>query len=263
MLLQEMHPNVYFSKKLKGTHLNYYTYNQKLYACMKALHVWQHYLLSKKFVIYSDHESLKHLRGQGKLSKRYVRWIEFVENFPYVINHKQRKINIVAYALSRRYDLIAMFETKLLGLECLKELYESDNDFGEACAICVHLANGGFCSTMNFYLKKNKLCVPRSLIRNWLMKERHEGGLWLTLENLRLMKFCERCLICNIAKTNVCPHVDDPCNIANLFFMEVVRLHGLLKTIVLDRDSKFLGHFWRSLWSKLGTKLLFSTTYHL
>jgi len=56
-------------------------------------------------VIYSDHESLKCVKGQGKLSKRHAKWVEFIETFPYVIKYKQGKENIVADALSRRYVL--------------------------------------------------------------------------------------------------------------------------------------------------------------
>ena len=54
----------------------------------------------------------------------------------------------------------------------------------------------------------------------------------------------------------------DATHVANLFFDEVVRLHGFPRSIVLDKDTRFTGHFWRTLWKKLGTKLTFSSTYH-
>jgi hypothetical protein len=59
-----------------------------------------------------------------------------------------------------------------------------------------------------------------------------------------------------------CQKTNDATHIANLFFKEVVRLHDFPKGIVSDRDTKFIGNFWRTLWNMLGTSLSFSSSYH-
>jgi hypothetical protein len=59
-----------------------------------------------------------------------------------------------------------------------------------------------------------------------------------------------------------CHKSDNTSHLADLFFTKIVHLHSVPNTIVSDRDAKFLRHFWRTLWFKLGTKLLFSTTCH-
>ena len=74
VLMQEKRPIAFFSEKLNGAHLKYSTYDKEFYALVRALDVWQHYLLPKEFVIHTDHESLIHLKGQGKLNKRHAMW---------------------------------------------------------------------------------------------------------------------------------------------------------------------------------------------
>lgn len=56
--------------------------------------------------------------------------------------------------------------------------------------------------------------------------------------------------------------IDDARDIANIFIKEVFRHHGLPKTIVSDRDSKFTSSFWKYLMERLGTQMAMSTANH-
>ena len=47
-----------------------------------------------------------------------------------------------------------------------------------------------------------------------------------------------------------------------LYMREIVRLHGVLVSIVLNRDPKFTAHFWKSFQKAKGTQLMMSTTFH-
>ncbi|KAK6139092.1 hypothetical protein DH2020_027172 [Rehmannia glutinosa] len=185
---EEGRPIAYFSEKLKGAQLNYPTYDKELYALVRALETWQHYLWPKEFVIHTDHESLKYLKGQGKFYK-----------------HE------------------------------------------------------------GYLFREHKLCIPKCSIRELLVREAHGGGLMghfgvhKTLEVLRDHFFwpCMRvdveriCLprtskgrdsvfvvvdrFSKMAHFIPCHKSDDATHVADLFFREIVRLHGVPRTIVSDR----------------------------
>ena len=59
-----------------------------------------------------------------------------------------------------------------------------------------------------------------------------------------------------------CQKTNNATHIADLYFQEIVRLHGIPKTITFDRDVKFMSHFWRTLWREMGTHLQFSSASH-
>ncbi|KAL3582919.1 hypothetical protein D5086_017251 [Populus alba] len=129
----------------------------------KPASITDHYLLPKEFVIYTDHEALKYLKGQNKLNQRHAKWVEFMESFPYVIKYKKGQVNVVADALSRRYALISMLNARLMGFEQVKDQYANDSYFANVVAECAKGACDGF-----FMYEGSPLNTPMDLqILTW------------------------------------------------------------------------------------------------
>lgn len=140
----------------------------------------------KEFVIRTDHESLKHLKAQGKLNKRHTKWVEFFETFPYIIQYKKGKDNVVADALSRKHVLVTILTSKLMGFESLKSLYPKDPKFYqifkdyEAWERDHGLKDkppSPFARFDGYLFKNKRLCMPMRSWRELFVREAHDGGL--------------------------------------------------------------------------------------
>ena len=50
--------------------------------------------------------------------------------------------------------------------------------------------------------------------------------------------------------------------LAEIYIREVVARHGVLVSVVSDRDVHFTSRFWKRFHDEMGTRLHFSTTFH-
>ena len=54
-----------------------------------------------EFLLFFDHQALRYLNSQKKLNTRHVKWVEFLNEYSFVINHRVGIENKAANALSQ------------------------------------------------------------------------------------------------------------------------------------------------------------------
>jgi len=166
VLMQGGKPFAYFSEKCNGPVLNYSMSDKELYALIRSLQMWKHYLWSKEFVIHSDHESLKHLRSQTNLDRRHAKWVEFLETIPYIIKHKKGNDNVIADALSRHNAMLSQLDYCIFGLETIKGQYALDDDFKDVILNCKEGNTWNkFVLNDGYLFRSNRLCIPVGSVR--------------------------------------------------------------------------------------------------
>ena len=80
---------------------------------------------------------------------------------------------------------------------------------------------------------------------------RHHDSIWVILD--RMTKSSRFLAV----KTT-----DSAEDYAKLYINEIVRLHGILLSIILDRGHYLTSHFWKSFQKGLGIQVNISTTFH-
>ncbi|XP_028112425.1 uncharacterized protein LOC114310573 [Camellia sinensis] len=84
-------------------------------------------------------------------------------------------------------------------------------------------------------------------------------NFWWNNMKREIAQYVAQCMVCQQVKVK---HQRPAEKFAKLYIKEIVKLHGILVTIVSDRDNRFVSMFWRSLHTTLGTSLNFSTAFH-
>ncbi|XP_062149751.1 uncharacterized protein LOC133858309 [Alnus glutinosa] len=140
----------------------------ELYAVLRALKVWEHYLIQREFVLYSDHQALKFINSQKNINRMYAWRVSYIQRFTFTLKHKSGKLNRVADALSHRATLLITMKAEVIGFECIKELYEEDEDSEQ---IIQELHAGG----LGGYLGRDKAIALVEKRYYWLQLKKEAG----------------------------------------------------------------------------------------
>lgn len=219
-----------------------------------------------------------------------------------MLKHRSGKSNKVVTTLSRRRILLTKMRVTVLGFEDLKTLYDEETDFAKSWKAYTELVMVDRSKWLDYFIQDGmlfrgvQLCIPKSSMRENLIKEKHSGGLvghfgidktialvseqhfWPHIHK-DVKRYLQSCRVCQVAKgssQNValyklfivpvrhwedismdfvlglpktprgndsiffavdrfskmahfipCKKTSDAFHVANLFFKEVVRLHGL------------------------------------
>ena len=83
VLMQDRHPISYESKKLTQTECLYSIYDKEMLAIIHGLTKFWQYLVGAKFVVHTDHNSLRCFLEQRDLNKRQQKWVSKVQAFDF------------------------------------------------------------------------------------------------------------------------------------------------------------------------------------
>lgn len=101
-------PVAFMSRKLNGAQKNYSITELECLAAVLAIKKFRPYIEGTRFVVVTDHASLKWLMSLRDLSGRLARWSIKLQAYDFEIIHRCGKDNIVADALSRAVESISI-----------------------------------------------------------------------------------------------------------------------------------------------------------
>ena len=83
----------YKSRKLNPAETRYSAYERELLGIVWAIGKWRHCFEGRKFIVQTDHSSLRHLPNQPSVNRRIWKWVSILQVYDMEIRHIPGKVN--------------------------------------------------------------------------------------------------------------------------------------------------------------------------
>ncbi|GJZ09129.1 putative reverse transcriptase domain-containing protein [Tanacetum coccineum] len=275
----------YASRQLKIHEKNYITHDLELGAIVFALKIWRHYLYGTKCTVFTDHKILQHILDQKELNMRQRRWLELLSDYDYEIRYHPKKANLVADALSRKERIkplqvralvmtiglnipvqILNVQTEAMKEENVKEenLRGMNKDFKTRPdgTLCIEKRSWLPCFEGLMDLIMHESYKSKYSIHTGSNKMYHDLKklYWWPNMKVEIATYVSKCLTClkvkaeyqkpsGLLSAHFLPMKETNTmeRLTRIYLKEVVSGHGVLVSIISDRDSRFTSRFWHSL----------------
>eukprot|EP00253_Pinus_taeda_P001507 PITA_01507 len=288
VLMQGGHPISYESRKLLPQKRLYSIYEKEMLAIMHALaKLWQ-YLVGNKFRVRTDHNSLRFFLEQKQLQERQQKWISKIQAYDFDIEYVKGKNNVVADDRYKVVDEIIYYRDQIFlteGSQLKKKILQASHDSPLAGhqgftktyrAIRERFSWKGLKEDVLQHIRECDVCQrnkgemshPAGLLQPLPIPEGKWESISMDFITGLPMVQGKDCIFVVVDRLTKYAHFFaisahyTAAQVAELFFREVFRLHGLPKTIVSDRDNHFMGGFWQELFWLVGMELTPRTSYH-
>ena len=104
LLMKEGWPLAFTRKQLSERNLGKSIYEKEMLAILHVVDLWCPYILGQRFQIKTYHQSLKYFLEQRISSPEKQKWVTKLFGYDYEIIYNKGKDNVVADALSRKYE---------------------------------------------------------------------------------------------------------------------------------------------------------------
>ncbi|GBG67542.1 hypothetical protein CBR_g673 [Chara braunii] len=232
------------------------TYERKLYALRQALDHWKHYVLGRHFKVYSDHETLRWLKTQAKMTPKLTRWAAEIDQFDFELKPVKGKYNVVADALSRRSDY---FGAVVHYVDIGRDLQEKVRQAYAQDPIYAILVADLLGDVTRPYGELRPLPVP--------LRRREAIAMDITGPFLKHKTGVDRILtvvdrLTKFAMFLPCRYHAKAPELAEVLYAGWIRIKGYPKEIVCDHDTRFMSDFWLALIKRWGSSLKPSSSRH-
>ena len=126
--MQEGRSMAFESKKLSDVEKRWPTYEKEMWAVVRCLKLWQHYLGLEYTKVYTDNVLVRYFETQRKITPKQWRWADVLVCFNVDLIYKPGWNNVVLDALSRRQELQIIFTGESSLMRKIHKGYQDDEE---------------------------------------------------------------------------------------------------------------------------------------